>query len=113
MSPARLSLIAVGSAVAALVTATVATILLFLPDEPGTIGIGETECDVYCGPQWAWLLILVLGPLTLMLWIAGWIIAIIAAAMTRGRSWLPWVVIAVSFVLPAAYVLRVSGHLGT
>jgi hypothetical protein len=62
------------------------------------------DCDVYCGPQWAWLLMLMLWPLSMLSGLLSMILALAAITLTHARAVFPWVVAAVSLVGPALLV---------
>ncbi|MEO6532744.1 MAG: hypothetical protein ABIO06_04110 [Pseudolysinimonas sp.] len=67
--------------------------------------LGTSACDVYCGPPSGLFGSLILIPITVALWLTGAIATCFALIVSRARSWLAWVAVGLSLVVPAAVVM--------
>ena len=62
--------------------------------------LGESSCDIYCGPVSGFSAALLLAPVTVGLWLAGVVAASLAVGLSRARSRLGWAALAASIVIP-------------
>lgn len=70
--------------------------------------LGTSACDVYCGAPGGLFGSLILIPITIALWITGAIATVFALIVSRARSWLAWLAVLLSLVVPAAAVMVVA-----
>ncbi|MDP9027814.1 MAG: hypothetical protein M3N46_09735 [Actinomycetota bacterium] len=69
--------------------------------------LGESACDVYCGPVAVFYETLLLLPLTAGLWLVGLVASSVAVGVNRSRSRLGWPALAMSLLIPAATAIAV------